>query len=894
MGERDGHGGALSGIVMTIRGLWARLLALARGRRLDRELEDEIQVHLELAERDAMARGLSPEQARRAALASFGGIAQVKEEHRDRRSFRWIEALLKDVRYGTAALGRAPGFTAVVAGVLALGIGANVAMFSVMDAVLLKPLPFSQPDRIVRVWEAPRPGVTNASSAAEFLNWKRLAGIFDVMSAEVPVSATLADQDGPARFQGKAVTAEYFRVFGVSAALGRTFAAEEEKPGTSRVIVLSHAAWQNDFGGDPDILRRRPMLDGEPYQVIGVLAAGAFDRDKTRFWKPLSFTPDQMSAEIHWLTVYARLSGGVTLRQANDRMQAINTALLPSKPADDRQGTVMVAPLARLLVGDILARSIHVAFGAVTLVMFIACANVVNLLLAKGALRARELAVRAALGASRGRLIAQLLTESMVLCLVGGAAGIGAADLLIRAARPLLADSLPFTADVRLDVRVLAFAGAVAFGVALFTGTLPALRVSLGNLAGSLNRSGRGSSGGHARARRAIVVGEVALSMVLMCGSLLLFRSLLRLQDVDTGVRMDNVITMSTNLPPGAYPTAEHAAAFYEAAARRLQAAPGIVQAGLATQLPLEWITNGEGIRVPGIETMVRVRFKRVDPGYFRALGIPVLAGRGIQEHDRAGAQLVIVINQALAARLADVVRMRDPVGKVVRVSTPLYLEKKPFTPEVQIVGVIRNERVSWPGDPDPPVVYAALAQAPAGSVKILARTAVAPATVMPAIREAIHEVDPNLPLADVATMEQVRGRTFVGASRPAELIGAFAVIAVLLTAIGLYGVLSQVVTQQRREIGIRMALGAASSDVLRQVLWNALVLTAAGLGLGLLGAFALTGVIRNLLFEVSPLDPVAFTAACVAMAAIGLLAGFVPASRAANIDPVVTLRDEG
>jgi putative ABC transport system permease protein len=879
---------------MTIRGICERLRALARGRHLDQELEGEIEAHLELAERDAMRQGLSREQARRAALLSFGGITQVKEEHRDRRSFLWLETLLNDVRYGTTALGRAPGFTAVVAGVLALGIGANVAMFSVMDAVLLKPLPFPQPDRIVKVWEAPRPGVTNATSAAEFLDWKRLAGVFDALSAEVPVSATLADRDGPARFQGKAVTADYFRVFGVKTVLGRPFTAEEETPGASRVVVLSHAAWQNDFGGDPDILRRRPLLDSETYQVVGVLAPGAFDRDETRFWKPLAFTPDQMSPEIHWLTVYARLSSGVTVSQANERMQALDASLLASKPPDDRQGTVVVAPLAQLLVGDGLARSIHVAFGAVTLVLLIACANVVNLLLAKSALRERELAIRAALGASRGRLIAQLLTESTVLCLVGGAAGIGTAGLLIRAAKPLLADSLPFTADVTIDIRVLAFAAIVAFGLALLAGTLPALRASLGSLAGSLNRSARGSSGAHSRARRAIVVGEVALSMVLLCGVLLLFRSLLKLQEVDTGVRMDNVITMSTDLPAAAYPTAERAAAFYEAAARRLQAAPGILQAGLATQLPLQWITNGEGILLPGIQTMVRVRFKRVDPGYFRTMGIPVLSGRGIQAGDREGTQRVIVVNKTLAAQLADTAGMLDPVGKVVRVSTPLYQEKKPFTPDVQIVGVIRNERVSEPGSPDPPVVYAALAQAPAASVKIVVRTAVTAASAIPSIREAVRKVDPTLPLADIATMKEVQGRTLSGTSRPAGLIGIFAGIAVLLTAIGLYGVLTQAVTQRRREIGIRMALGAAKFDVLRQVLWSALRLITAGLGLGLLGAFALTRVMKNLLFEVSPLDSWAFAVACLSIVAIGLLAGFVPATRATTIDPVVTLRDEG
>lgn len=880
---------------MTVRGALARLRALACGRRLDRELEAEIQAHLELAERDAMTRGLSPEDARRAARLSFGGIEMVKEEHRDRRTFRWIETLGKDARHALAALARAPGFTVIVAAVLALGIGANVAMFGVMDAVLLKPIPFPHPDRIVRVWEAPRPGIVNAASATEFLDWKRLAGIFDAMSAEVPVSVTLADRDRPARFRGKAVTADYFRVFSVTAALGRTFTADEEKPGAARMIVLSHAAWQNEFGGSPDILERRAMLDGEPYQVVGVLAPGAFDRDETRFWKPLAFTQDQLAApEIHWVTVYGRLAGGVTLSGANDRMQSINAALLPSKPVHDREGTVVVAPLARLLVGNRLERSIYVAFGAVTLVLLIACANVVNLLLAKGALREKELAVRAALGAGRGRLITQLLTESTLLCLLGGAAGIAAAGLLIRAARPLLADSLPFTADVRLEPRVLAFAVAVAFGVALAAGTLPALRASFGNLAAGLNRSGRGSARGHARTRRAIVVGEVAISMVLMSGALLLFRSLLKLQEVDTGVRMENVITMSTDLPETAYPTPEKAAAFYQALAGRLQAAPGVSQAGLATQLPLEWITNGEGLLLPGVESQVRVRFKRVDPGYFRTFGIPVLSGRGIQEEDRDGTPRIIVVNQALAARLAEVAGMKDPIGKVVRASTPLYREKKPFLPPVEIVGVIRNERVAGPGDPAPPVVYAALAQAPASSVKIVVRTAAAPSTAMPAIREAVREVDPNLPLAEVATMEEVRDRGLIGSTRPAGLIGAFAAIAVLLTVVGLYGVLAQAVAQRRREIGIRIALGAASSDVLAEVLRNALGLVAVGLGLGLLGAFALTRVLKSQLFEVSPLDPATFVAACVSMAAIGTFAAFLPASRAARIDPVVTLRDEG
>lgn len=879
---------------MTLRRVVGGLLALTRKRRLDRELDNEIIAHLELAERDAVASGLSPEEARWAARRGFGGIERMKEEHRDRRSFQWIDTLLRDLRYGLASLLRAPGFTAVVVGVLALGIGANVAMFSVVDAVLLKPLPFPGPDRIVGVWEAPRPGVVNATSAPDFLDWKRLTTVFEALSAEQPISASLRESGEPTRLSGKAVTAEYFQVFATSARLGRTFTAEEDRQGTADVIVLSYAAWQNYFGGDPDILRRRPILDGQAHQVIGVLQPGAFDRDQTQFWKPLVFTPDQQLRDVHWLTVYGRLRVGATLVQARERMQAIHAALAEAKPIGDREGTIEVEPLARLLIGAGLQRSILVAFGAVALVLLIACANVANLLLARGATRRTELAVRAALGAGRGRLVAQLLTESFVLCLLGGAAGVAVAGLLVRVATPMLADSLPFTANVSLDLRVLSFAGAVALGVGLLAGTLPALQTSFGNLAESLKRSARGSSGAHARVRRAIVIGEVALSLVLVCGALLLFRSLLKLQHLDTGVRIENVITMSVDLPVGAYPTPQKAALFYQAVAQRLQAAPGVAQAGIATQLPLQWIGNGEALQVAGREKLVRVRFKRVDPGYFRTLGIPVLAGRGVTDQDRDGAPRVIVINEALVGRLADVAGIKDPVGKKVRLSCPGYVEKRIFMPEVEIVGVIRSERVASPGYPDPPVAYVPLAQAPDPQVKLVVRSRIKAAAVMPAIRIAVREIDPSLPLGDVAMMEQVRERTLSGASRPAWLIGAFAAIAVLLAAIGLYGVISHAVTQQRREIGIRMALGAQPRDLLSHVLRNALNMVVVGLVLGLLGAFALTRVMKSLLFEVSPLDPLALTVACASMTLIGLLAGFLPANRAARVDPVTTLRDEG
>jgi putative ABC transport system permease protein len=879
---------------MNIRRAIERLLALLRKRELDCELENEIASHLELAERDAIARGLSPEAARRLARLSLGGIEQVKEEHRAQRSTQLIGTLLQDARYGMASLLRASGFTAAVVSVLALGIGANVAMFSVVDAVLLKPLPFPEPDRIVRIWDAPKPGVVNATSAPDFLDWKRLATGFEAMSAEQPISGTLDGNGEPIRLSGKAVTAEYFQVFATNAQLGRTFTAEDDQPGAASVIVLSHAAWQNYFGGDPKILNRRVILDGESHQIIGVLLPGAFDRDQTKFWKPLIFTSDQKLRAIHWLTVYGRLRSGVSLAQASDRMQVIHAALLELEPINFREGSIVVWPLARLLVGDDLRRSISVALGAVVLVPLIACANVANLLLAKGATRKKELAVRAALGASRGRLVRQLLTESFVLGLLGGAAGIAVAYVLIRVATPMLSKSLPFTAEVSLNLRVLSFAGAIALGASLLAGALPALRTSFVNLAASSNLSDRGSSKALAGVRQIIVIGEVAVSLVLVCGALLLLESLLKLQSLDTGVHIENVITMSTDLPVGAYPTPEKAALFYQAVAQRLKAAPGVVQVGISTQLPMQWIVNGEGIEIAGLGKTVWVRFKRVDPGYFDTLGIPVVAGRGITSQDRDGVQRVMVINQALAARLADVAGMKDPVGKTVRVSYPGYVEKIDFLPEVQIVGIIRSERVASPGDADPAVVYVPFAQAPDPHLRFVIRSSFEAAAVMPGVREALREVDPNLSPGDVATLEQVRTRTFSRASQPVWLIGAFASVAVLLTAIGLFGVLSQAVTQQRREIGIRIALGARQFDVLSRILRNALSMILIGLVLGMLGVFALTRVVKSLLFEVSPLDPRALTVACVATTLIGLLAGFLPAVHAARVDPVATLRDEG
>jgi putative ABC transport system permease protein len=880
---------------MSTRRLFTGLLALFRKPRFERELEEEIHAHLEAAAEDAARRGLSPDEARDDARRRFGAIEQIKEEHRDGRGIAWLETLLRDFRYALRSIRRAPGFTAVVIAVLALGIGGTVAMFSIVDAVLVKPLPFPEPDHIVQLWEAPRPGVVNSTTAPQFVAWKRLATTFDAFAAEQPISGALNDPSGPARVAGKLVTSEYFKVFGAKAALGRIFRPDEDQPGAAPVLVLSHSAWETYFGGDAGILQRRVLLDGRSYQVIGVLERGAFDRDQTKFWTPLIFTPDQLSSAVHWLTLYGRLRSGVSVHQARQQMNAVYSALLSNNVMDEeRAGSIVVEPLAHLLVGNRLERSITIAFGAVLFVLLIACANVANLLFARGAARKTELAVRAALGAGRRRLAGQLFTECLALCLLGGLAGVAFAWLLIRLADPWLSESLPFTAEVTLSARVLVFAAGVVMSVAFLTAVFPAFETTFGDLADSLKQAARGSSAIHIRVRRAIIAGEVALSLVLACGALLLTRSLLKLQQLDTGVRIENVVTASIDLPTQAYPTPRKAALFYQALSERLRSVPGIAQVGLSTFLPLEWISNGEAILLPGAEKPVRVRFKRVDSGYFKTLEIPVLSGRGISDKDNEGSPRAVVINQALAARLRETAGMKDAVGKVVRLTSSDYLGQQPLQSDVQITGIIRSERTASPGYPDPPVVYVPLAQAPHPNIKLLVATRRDVSSVLPGIRKTLSEIDPKLPLGDIATMQQVRDETLSGASRPAWLIGAFAAIAVFLCAVGLYGVVSYSVAQQRGELGIRIALGARSKNVVAHVLRNALSMIAAGLAFGLLGVYAVTRVLASSLFEVSPLDPVSIAAACLFMIAVGFLAGFLPARRAARFDPAITLRSAG
>ena len=798
---------------MNLRSAIARLVALFRKRNFERELDGEVLAHLELAERDWLARGLTPEEARQAARRSFGGIEQMKEDHRDGRSVRWMENLPRDFRYGVASLARDPGFAAVTIGLLALGIGANTAMFSIVDAVLLKPLPFSEPERMVRVWETPPNSLPNATTTLTFLDWKRQDTIFEALSVERPTRAAVATGGDPARLSGMLVSADYFEVFGVKPRIGRTFAPGEDQPGAAPVVVLSYSFWQTRLGGDADVLKHDLALDGEPHRIVGVLPAGSFDRDEAVFWKPLIFAPDQLNRIQHWASVVGRLRAGVSLEQARAKMNMLRASL--AGVISPKDWGFAVDPFAQWLVGDTLRRSIYLAFGAVLTVLLIACANVANLVLAKGATRRKEMALRAALGASRGRLIGQLLTESLVLCLLGGAAGVAVAYLLLHAAAPLVAASLPFTADLSLDLRVLGFAAAAVMAVLILAGLLPSWQTSFSKLSNSLNQAARGSSGSSAAVRRTIVIGEVAASVVLISGAALLFKSLAKLQQVDAGVRIDHVITMSADLPSTAYPSPESATRFYEAVVQRLRAVPGVEQAGLSQRLPLQGEGWGEGMHLPGVARGFNVGLKLVDPWYFGTLEIPVESGRGIEDRDRAGAPPVVVINRELARHLSSTFGIANPVGRTVGIDLPGYGPIPESVVNVQIVGVIRSERTGGLHAPQGRAAYMPLAQVPQQDIKLVVRTESEPLAVMSGIREAVRQVDPHLALGDVRTMEQVKERSMLWAKQPTWVVGAFAGVAALLAALGLYGVLAHAVTEQRGEIGIRMAVGPRPVGVL-------------------------------------------------------------------------------
>jgi len=807
-----------------------------------------------------------------------------------------MDSLLQDLRYAVRTLVERPGFTVVAVLTIALGVGGTTAMFGVVDAVLLRPLPYAEPDRLVMLWTRTPGGPQAAASWPEFVDWREQSHSFADMAVWRGQSVSLTGGAEPERVVGAFVSDRFFPLLGARPALGRTFTAEETDPATARpVAVLGHGLWQRRFGSDPGILGRSLVLNGQSHTVVGVLGPD-FDGGNAPahgwfmgcdVFLPISYFPNKkgLARGETEILVLGRLRPGVDASQAGTDMAVVARRLEQAYPDTHAGRGVEIVPLHEQIVGSF-KPALLVLLGAVGLVLLIACANVANLLLARASRRRRELAVRAALGAGRTRLLRQLLTESAVLALLGGALGLlvghwGLALLLSLAPAGVLPGSLT------LDGRVMAFALVLTAATGVCFGLVPALQASRPDLDGVLKEAGRGGSGsaGH-RFRDVLVVAEVTLSLVLLVGAGLLLRSAVALQRAELGFRPDHVLTAEFRLPPARYPEPRVIAAFFRQTLERLRAVPGIESAALARAVPFSgnggsttFQVEGEPEPPKGREPVAQLNI--VSPDYFRTMGVRQLEGRDFDEHDTADVPSVAVVNETMARQLWPGM---DPIGRRLRLRDAGW---------VTVVGVVGDVRHSGPSEPPQPQIYTTHEQDARIFACVVARTAGEPMAMAAPMRAALWAVDKDQPVWKVRAMEELVTGSRGTARAMSLLVGVFAAVALALAGVGIYGVMAYAVSQRTREIGIRMALGAASGRVLRLVVGRALVLTSVAIVLGAIGATVLARLLGTLLFGVGPADPVTFGVAAAALASVGTLAAYLPARRAARIDPVRALAEE-
>jgi putative ABC transport system permease protein len=809
-------------------------------------------------------------------------------------------SLGQDLRYATRTLTSSRGFTLVAVLTLAIGVGANVAIFSFVDAILLKPLPYDNPERIVRVLEKPPQGERNGISTLNFLDWQRDNTVFDFHSAQTGGNVTMTGGSEPIQLRGARVSAGYFNVFGIKPALGRAFLPGEDQLGKHQVAVISHALWKGQFGSDPGIINRVVQLDGQPHTIVGVLPEGsAFDRAAAQIWRPLAFQPSNMTRDFHWLTSFARLKDGVTLAQAQSAMNVIGARIAKDFPASNKGWGVIVENYASTIVGNDMRTALLVLMSSTGLVLLIGCANLANLALARGVSREREVVIRASLGAGRWRLIRQFLTENVVLSLCGGVLGIVVGYATMKGIKMMIPEfALAREIDVEMDWRVLLF----AIGVSVFTGLLfgmaPALQATRPDLASSMKEEGRGSSGGASRKRLrdALIVAEVALAFVLLVGSGLMMRSFFRLMTVDTGFDASNLLTLRLPTTIEQYPDPTRLNQYLNEIRTAVSAVPGVRETAYSCAPPLQGTCYGMPMQ-PANKPMVDLAnrsggfFKVVSPSYFSTLGIKMLKGRALTNRDTWNAPRAIVLNERLAKRYFD---KEDPIGQRLLIQE-IIPGKTELGPDVswEVVGVIGDEKIGGPADDRSAGVYVSNEQSPVYGMVLSVRTDVDPLMLQIPITNAIRSVNKDQAVTDIRSLEQIKSASMGGRRIPSILLGVFGAVALILAGIGIYGVISYSVAQRTREIGIRVALGASERSLLRLVLDRGVVLTGAGLVIGLAGAFALTRLMATLLFGVGARDPITMASVALVLASVALLASYVPARRAMKVDPIVALRYE-
>ena len=881
-----------------LRGLMARVRAMLRGQQADRELDDEIRSHIEMETAKNIAEGRPPADARRLALAAFGGRDSALEAHRDVRGGRWATDLGRDVRFAFRTLRNNPVLTATVMITLALGIGANAAIFSTLHAVVLRPLPFKEADRLVMLYETnPERGWTRAEVApANVFDWKEQVTAFEDVAAFPSFGSPIVlSHHGEAELlQSLNVTGNFFRVLGMPAALGRTFTDEETWDTGERIAMLSHEVWRTRFGSDSTVVGQVIQLAGYPVRVVGVVPAEfRFPGLDVDIWRPTMFSREsavQVSfRRAHWLRAVARMRPGITLEEADNALQFVVARLQREYPVTNTGMGAGMTPLHRFVVGDVRQPLLALQV-AVGLLLLIACVNVGNLLLVRAAGRERESVVRLALGAGRGRLVRQALAESLVLSTLGGAAGIAVGWVgtrVLAAMQP--AGMLPVT-DIAVSASVLVFALVVSLASGLLFGIGPALWAGRRAPAEVLKEGGRSAS--RSRLRRwsqALAVAEVAIALVLLAGAGLLVRSWWRVQSVNPGFNAERVLTISVSVPPGHFRTQASRDNYFASALERLRALPGVDGAATVSRLPMteagwssDFAVAGRDREAFGIEVVHR----DITPTYHEVLGIPVRRGRAFTDADNRSAAPVVLINQTLADRYFP---NEDPIGK--RVAFDRYPDSTSYWRT--IVGVVGDELQEGLELPTSPEFFAPILQDENGPRTFVVRTSVTPASIIPGARRVISETNRSVAINRVLPMTEIRDAALARRRFVMTLVLVFASAGLLLALVGVYGVMAQLARGRRREIGIRVALGAPLTDIRAMVVRRSLALAGAGVGIGIGGSLFASRAMRSMLYGVSPVDPLTLAVVGFVLAGAAVAASMPTAWRASRVNPTETLRAE-
>ena len=869
---------------------------MTRRQRMLEHLDQDMRDHIERETEDNIARGMTPEEARHAALRKFGNLTQVREQTWEVWSVVWIEQLLEDVRFGLRMLRKNPGVTAAVALTLALGIGANTYIFSQVDSLLLRPFDFPNPDRTVALWERSSANSVAGSepAVANFLDWKAQNHVFDHMAVQSWWDANLGGVDHPEHLHGFLVTPDYFAVLEAQPMLGRTFLPEEGTPGKDRVAVLSYGLWRDRFAADPSIVGKAVLLNGMDYMVAGVMGPKFNYPTGAQVWGALAFTPGQTAdRRAHYLHGIAHLAAGASLNQAQAEMTAIAMRLAQQHPETNTGRDVHVMLLIDSEVGQTRAPLV-VLLVAVGVVLLIACANISNLMLARVSRRQREMAVRVALGATRMRLIRQSLVESTLLGLLGGGLGVLLAFLCLKVQviriPPEFARMVPGWDKIAINTPVLLFTTAISLATGLVFGFLPALRASRLNVNRNLKESALSAGSGRGRGllRKALIVSEVGLSVLLLTLAGLMMRTFVSLERVSPGFNPDRLLTMLVTLPDAKYATDQQTANFYEQLIEKVRNLPAVTEAAAANMVPFAMMNQTATLRIEGRPEPKpaeepEANLRSVSNSYFRAMQMRILRGREFTGQDSDKGQPVIAVNEAFAARFWP---GEDALGKRMRLSGPL--ESHPWRTVVAVVGDVRNR----PEVPPSPEMYFPLRQETQKAMALVVRTSTDPRSLENGIRARVASLDRDLPVFDVMTMDELRAVSITAQRIGGTLMAVFAGLALVLAATGLFSVIACAVSDRTHEIGIRMALGAKPREVGRLIVGQGMILALIGLSIGVPLALAMGRAIAGLLYGVAPDDLATFAGVSVLLAAVSFAACYIPARRAMRVDPIVALRE--